>query len=126
MIWRLAMAILGTWRVTQFIVIDDGPLDIMWAIRHRLGRYDLGEGQGWEPVSNLGRFLECAHCVGKFVALGFAALVFWPSAAGDFVLLATGLAGAQSLIEGKRSCHEEALRVRREIARAEKHGIPSD
>lgn len=96
---RWALAALATWRLAQFVVYDDGPFDLMFRLRIGLGRYRLDEGQ--EPVTAAGRFLACTHCVGKWVALGFGALVLWPSWGGDLVLAAWGLAGAQSILETK-------------------------
>lgn len=114
---RVAIAALATWRLTQFLVIDDGPWDVVWRIRKSLGRYEFAalaeDPRISEITTGFGKFLECAHCAGKWAALGMAALVIWPSTPGDLFILAWGLAGAQSLIEGKRSCHDVAIEVRR-------------
>jgi hypothetical protein len=114
---RVVVAALATWRLTQFLVIDDGPWDVVWRIRKSLGRYAFvataADPRISEISSGFGRFLECAHCVGKWVAVGMAVLVLWPSQWGDLFILAWGLAGAQSLVEGRRSCHDVAIEVRR-------------
>lgn len=116
---RFIAAILATYRITQFIVLDDGPFDWMITLRTKLGRYTLDED--YEPRTALGRLLECAHCVGKWVALGVALLMVFPTAIGDVVLFTAALAGAQSLIEERRSCHDEAVRIKRQAAKV-RHG----
>jgi len=96
---RWVLAALAAWRLAQFVVYDDGPFDLMLRLRILLGRYRLDEHD--EPVTALGRFVACTHCVGKWAALGLGALALWPGWAGDLVLAAWGLAGAQSILEAK-------------------------
>lgn len=114
---RALIAALATWRLTQFLVIDDGPFDLLFRLRAKVGRYDLDPADGYSPKTALGRLFECAHCMGKWVGLALALLVVFPTKVGDVILTALALAGAQSMIEEKRGCHEEALRVRRAAAR---------
>ena len=119
---RAILAAFATWRVAQFIVFDDGPFDTMLKLRTLLGRYNFRACEDnprmFEPASGAGRLLECVHCVGKWVAVPFALLVLSPTWLGDFILLVGGLAGVQSLIEGKRDCYKSACELRLEASRA--------
>jgi len=114
---RLALAILATYRLAQFIVLDDGPWDAMFRLRRKLGCYTMRaspeSAEFYEPATVLGRLLECVHCVGKWAAIPFAVLTLCPSMPGDLVLVCVGLAGAQSLIEGRRDkvAHPVKMRV---------------
>ena len=107
---RWLLAALATWRVAQFVVLDDGPADVMFRARREAGRYSLrpsAENPNYtEPATAVGRMLDCVHCVGKWVAIPMAVLAVWPSRGGDVVLGVLGLAGAQSLIEGRRDSHK--------------------
>ena len=117
---RVLLGVLAVWRITQFIVLDDGPFDLMINLRVKFGRYTLDNK--YEPTTPIGRLMECAHCVGKWVALAVALLILFPTTIGDVVLYTAALAGAQSLIEGKRDCHAEAIRVKKLAARVRRNG----
>ena len=118
-IMRWILAALAAWRLAQFITLDDGPWDVMFLLRRRMGRYTLGpspEDAGYyQPVTGLGRMLECIHCVGKWTALAVMVLALWPTLPGDFLLAWWGLAGAQSLIEGRRNAQMPAHPVRMRV-----------
>ena len=83
------------YRITQLIVMDDGPFDIIQKLRIRLGVYDYGENGS--STKALGRLFGCPYCIGVWVALILTLTLFpigWLTIAYWF-----GIAGAQSLLE---------------------------
>lgn len=96
---RWLFAALTVFRLSQLVVYDDGPWDVMLRLRTWAGAYDLGENG--EPVMTWGKFFACPYCVGVWLAFGVLALVFTVSVAGDMLLAWWGLAGAQALMEGR-------------------------
>jgi hypothetical protein len=85
----------ATYRVTQLLVYDDGPLDLIFKLRAMMGVYDLD--QNGESKTNLGKLFSCPYCVGFWLAIP-AALV----PAGNiksFIILWLAIAGSQSFLE---------------------------
>lgn len=98
---RWLLAALACYRLSQFLGLDDGPWDVMQIIRERLGAYKLGpEGV---PVTWWGYLLRCPYCLGLYTAPAFAALCIWPTRIGDVLLGALAIAGAQALLQGRRT-----------------------
>jgi hypothetical protein len=82
MTWRpldLVVLALATWRVTHFIVSEDGPFDFMSRIRTRLANVGVG------------RLLSCAKCLSLWIAVPFTFLVegTWVSRAVLWLALST-------------------------------------
>ena len=113
---RLALAILATYRVAQFVVYDDGPFDVMFLLRQALGRYRMVSQPEtpnfYAPETALGRLLECVHCVGKWVAILAVLLVWCPTMPGDLALIWLGVAGGQMALEGGRKSQRHPAKVR--------------
>ena len=93
---RLILTILGLFRLTFTIVMDDGPFDFLVNLRTRLGVYNLQENG--HPQRGLPSFLSCAYCVSRLLALLVIPLFLWPSLVGDLLILWWGLAGAVALL----------------------------
>lgn len=96
---RLVLAVFTCYRLTQFVVYDEGPGSIFLKGRNRAGCYDYGENG--QPKTALGHFLKCPFCVGVWMALICADLVLWPSFWIDALLIWMGIAGAQAYLEGR-------------------------
>ena len=82
---RLALAVLACWRVTHLLAAEDGPFELVLALRLRLGQ------------SLPGRLMDCPYCVSLWVAMPPARLL-----AADWVgwgLSVLALSGAACLIE---------------------------
>lgn len=99
----LALAVLTCYRLTQFIVYDEGPWRIGDRIRDRAGGYDRKpDGQA---RTALGRMVNCPYCVGVYAALlcaGLLAATYIPGPVGyvGLALLAIGgIAGGQAFLE---------------------------
>jgi hypothetical protein len=60
---RVALAVFATWRVTHLLADEDGPGDIMYRLRARLG------------PSFAGKLMDCFYCLSLWVAAPFALLV---------------------------------------------------
>ena len=97
---RLVLAALTCYRLAQLVAIDDGPADAFLRLRAWAGAYDIGQDS--RPERGLGRLLGCPYCLGVWFALPCAAAALWPTWAGDAALLVLGIAGAQSVLQGRR------------------------
>lgn len=60
---RFVLAVLATWRVTHLLAAEDGPGDVIYRLRRRLGA-------GW-----LGALVDCFNCLSLFVAAPAALFV---------------------------------------------------
>lgn len=96
-IWlRIILASFTVFRIGQFIVQDDGPFDVLYILRDKLGVYDLDEA----GIANTGagRLLQCFHCVAKWVAIPIGLAVIYPTNWSDIILVILGLAGIASAL----------------------------
>ena len=94
----LALAILACYRLAQFAVYEEGPFGFMQRIRIWAGVHEYGENG--EPKRSLGRLLACPYCVGMWVALALAIILYWQQA-WLLPLYWFGIAGGQSFLEGR-------------------------
>ena len=86
---------LAVYRVTQLLVYDDGPFDLIFKIRGKMGVYDLS--QNGEPETSLGKLFACPYCVGFWLSI-LAALSISGSIK-SFIILWLAIAGAQTFLE---------------------------
>jgi hypothetical protein len=85
-IWmKFIVAALATWRVTHFLVSEDGPADVVVRVRRR-----LGDGV-------LGRAMDCFWCLSIWIAA--PAALFVTRHALEAVLTWLALSGAACLLE---------------------------
>jgi len=99
-VWlRVILGALAVYRLAQFIILDDGPFDLLFALRDKLGRYDLGDDN--LPKSGVGRWLACYHCIAKWLAVPAGFAVIFPTIWGDVILAVLGLAGLATILELK-------------------------
>jgi hypothetical protein len=54
---RFALATLAAWRVTHLLAEEDGPGDVVFHLRRRLG-------EGW-----IGGLMDCFHCLSFWIAV---------------------------------------------------------
>ena len=82
---RLVLCVLATWRLTHLLALEDGPGEIVLALRQRLG-------DTW-----LGHALDCFRCLSLWVAMPFALWVApgWPG----WIIATLALSGAACVIE---------------------------
>jgi hypothetical protein len=82
--YRLALGMLGVWRITHLLQAEDGPWEIMARLRRPLGG------------GFLGRLLDCFACCSLWVAAPFAVglggslgqgLLLWLSFSAGAILL---------------------------------------
>ena len=79
------LAILAVWRLTHLLQAEDGPFDLFFRLRRRLGE------------SIFGRLLDCFYCLSIWIAAPAAWLVGrdWP----ERLLLWLALSAAAILVE---------------------------
>jgi hypothetical protein len=61
--YGLLLAILGVWRITHLLAAEDGPWDIIFRLRRKLGN------------AFFGRLMDCFFCLTLWVAAPFAWLL---------------------------------------------------
>lgn len=94
----ILVAILATYRVSQFIVYDDAPFGLMDKARLYLGRKAAGAkkyGAWW----SLAELINCPFCVGFWVSLLITLFIFdvsWYS-----ILFWLAIAGGQAWLESQ-------------------------
>ena len=81
---RVALAAFATWRVTHLLAGEDGPGDIVYRLRARLG------------PSFAGKLMDCFYCLSLWVAAPFALLVTRQLLDGILTLLAISGAACTS------------------------------
>lgn len=94
---RLALAMLAAYRVTQLVVYDEGPWSLFLRLRMRMGVYD--RRANGEAKTLKGRLFACPYCMGMYVSCLMAIPVLLPGWLSDLVLIASGVAGAQAVLE---------------------------
>jgi hypothetical protein len=96
-VWlRLILAIAAVYRVGQYIYLDDGPFDLLFKLRDRLGAYDLGEDG--LAKTGAGRLAQCYHCIAKYLSIPAGLAVIFPTTLSDVALAILGIAGLASII----------------------------
>lgn len=93
---RLIFLGLAVYRLSELLVIDDGPYDVFIDFRGWLQR---------SPEKSARRFfasvLTCVYCTGTWLAF-LAALAFvFPNAITDFAIIFLAISGLQSLLATK-------------------------
>jgi hypothetical protein len=83
--FRLALAVLATWRVTHLLALEDGPGDIIASLRQALGN------------GFFGKLMDCFYCLSLWVAAPAACLTMnnW----SEWPLHWLALSGAAALLE---------------------------
>lgn len=84
-VYELVLAILGVWRICHLVHKEDGPWELIAALRRRAGD------------SMAGRAMDCFYCVSLWVAPPFAAVLAMDWRQG--VLLWLALSGAAIMVE---------------------------
>jgi hypothetical protein len=92
---RIILAVFSVYRIAHFVILDDGPFDVIFNLRDKLGVYDIEEDGNSKTMT--GRFLQCFHCVAKYIAIPIGLLVAFPSTYGDVVLIILGIMGLASV-----------------------------
>ena len=79
-----AVGVLGVWRMTHLLAVEDGPADVLARMRAVVHDWPAG------------RLLDCFHCTSLWVAAPFAIalgseraeqLLLWPALSGAAILL---------------------------------------
>jgi len=84
-IQQAVLSILAVWRITHLFSKEDGPFDIIYAIRKKAGRGFFGS------------LLDCFYCTSVWIALPFG--LWLGNSLGEKLLYWTALSGAACLLE---------------------------
>jgi hypothetical protein len=82
---QFGLCSLAIWRVTHLIVAEDGPWDVIFKLRVKLGD------------SQAGRAMDCFYCLSLWIAIPFTFVVasyFW-----DWLISWLALSAVASLLE---------------------------
>lgn len=92
-LYGLLLGVLGVWRITHLLQVEDGPWDIVVWLRTRAGNGASGQ------------LMDCFYCLSLWIALPFALLLGagWP----EQLLLWPALSGAAILLERAGQRREE-------------------
>jgi Protein of unknown function (DUF1360) len=82
---RFLLAVLATWRVTHLLSSEDGPGDLVFHLRAKLG------------ASFAGKLMDCFYCLSLWIAAPLALLVTFDFT--DRVLAWLALSGGACLLE---------------------------
>lgn len=100
--FRLAIAILATYRLAHLLPEDEGPLFIFVRIRSFAAMKAAVEDDTLGKWYNLDSGINCVYCCGLYMAILTAILSQKRTRAGDLFLLIFAIAGGQSFLQ-KRS-----------------------
>lgn len=98
---RLIVAILAVYRMARLFPNDDGPLFIFKRIRMFVDKKALADqkdGHFLSLWSNINEGIHCVFCAGLYAGVLAAALMVWPTGAGDIFLLWMGISGGQAFL----------------------------
>ena len=90
--YRLALGILGVWRIAHLLQAEDGPWDSVVRLR------------AWAGQGVIGSAMDCFHCLSLWIALPFALLL--GAAWIEQLLLWPALSAGAILLEGVRHNEE--------------------
>lgn len=93
MMWKFVVAVLATWRVTHLLAKEDGPADIIYRFRFRLGQ------------SFAGKLMDCFNCMSLWVAAPVA--LFVSTRIAECCVSWLALSGAACLLE--KLIHERVM-----------------
>ncbi|MBZ5532380.1 MAG: hypothetical protein LAO20_13195 [Acidobacteriia bacterium] len=82
---RFVLAVLATWRVTHLLAYEDGPADLIFRLRARLGQ------------SLAGKLMDCFKCLSLWIAA--PAALFISLRPMDWLLCWLALSGGACLLE---------------------------
>lgn len=82
---RFVLAVLATWRVTHLLANEDGPADLIFRFRARLGQ------------SLAGRLMDCFNCLSLWIAA--PAALFVSRRPMEWLLTWLALSGGACLLE---------------------------
>jgi len=93
--FRLILAVLACYRISQLIVYDDGFL-----YTSKMLREFVGKRAAYSKIAkHFADLINCPYCVGIWIAMFLVILVFAPTFIGNLILLIFGIAGGQAFLQ---------------------------
>lgn len=96
---QLAVAILATYRLSQILPYDEGPLFIFTRMRSFVATKAVNENEELGFWANVDSGINCVYCVGLYVAILVTLLVLWQNYCANVFLFIFAFAGGQSLLQ---------------------------
>jgi len=101
---RLIVCALAVYRLSEMIVVDNGPFGVFVEMRGWLQRSVLDD-ENKTALGGIRRELfngvTCVYCIGIWLAFVFAFLFYFQNNFTDFVIIFLAIAGLQSIIATK-------------------------
>lgn len=106
---KFLLLVLAVFRLAELLVFDDGPFDVIFRLRVWTGIYDRDQdGNSFDGAvgrkREIGLLLQCPHCIGMWLALPSAIVLFFVPVETFGLVIWLGvawfaIAGAQSALE---------------------------
>lgn len=93
--FRIILAILATYRISNLIALDNGPFDIIRVTRSYIGRKAAIGSAAWKTLAGLTR---CPLCLGIWVSIIATITLYCNNMVIDFIMITLAIAGGQSVI----------------------------
>ena len=102
LVW-LTLYALVAFRLSELLVIDDGPFEIFLSVRSWFNAAPYNNG----IRRNISNVLMCVHCTGFWISLGLGIIYYFSahSTMIEAVLFGVAVAGAQSILANKAGRH---------------------
>ena len=94
---HLFIIALAAFRLSEMIVIDNGPFDIFFNFRGWVNKPPVNK-LIWLTISDA---ISCVHCIGVWTAGALALLSLLNNPVIDFIIFILAVSGLQSVIAGK-------------------------
>lgn len=95
LIW-LVLSALAAFRLSELVVIDDGPFDVFFYLRGWANRPPLTRLRG-----TLAGILSCVHCAGLWMSILVGLFYFSHNVIFQGILFVLAIAGLQSILARK-------------------------
>ena len=99
--FRLILASLAVYRLSQLVALDNGPGFMSARLRGFFGRRASKESNEMGVWHQLAEFINCPFCLGVWFSLIITLAAFNVSNPVEFVLIWLGMAGVQAALEGR-------------------------
>jgi hypothetical protein len=94
---KLILSILATYRLSQLVAWDNGPLFVFYRLRSYVNSRSETDGELWE---NLDEGINCPYCLGMYFSFVCAILFLRPKGVKDLFLYWLSIAGGQAFLQG--------------------------
>lgn len=97
LVFKFVLAFLTSYRLSELVALDDGPMYIFKSLREFLGK-KASEDRENKLKRSAADLVHCPFCVGVWFSAFTVVLVLTETVVGNIFLLIFGIAGAQSFL----------------------------